>query len=151
MPSKGFCLFFLINRDPVSSACTALPLIRTGMRSHAMRILINICFFNAKPEWQRITYLPRSYRTMLSGPTGADLGQSSPADRHHPDSSVVWCQIYWDAPESSSRGSARTAQCPLLATVHQNAKAFASIPRLLNATSQATAANISTAEIKTRA
>lgn len=111
------------------------------------------CFFNARPpQWQRITYLPSSsHRIMLSGPTGAFQGQSSPADHRHLDSSVVWCQIYWDAPESSLWGSARTARCPLRATVHQNAKPFAAIPRLLNATSQVPAANTSIAEIKTRA
>lgn len=97
LPGKGFCLFFFFsfsNRNPVSSACMTHTPIRVGMRSHALYILIHICFFNAKPKWQMITYLPRSsHRTMLSGPTGAYLGRSSPADLHHLDSSVVWCRI----------------------------------------------------------
>lgn len=149
--ARPFSFFY---RNPVSSACVALTLIHTGMQSHALHILAHRVFsMQAHPSGrQRITYLPSSsHHIMLSGPTGAFQGQSSPAHHRHLDSSVVWCQIYWDAPESSLWGSARTVQGPLSATVHQNAKPFAVIPRLLNATSQVPAANTSIAEIKTRA
>lgn len=154
LPGKGCSAFLIFYRNPVSSACVALTLIHTGMQSHALHILAHRVFsVQAHPSGrQRITYLPSSsHRIMLSGPTGAFQGQSSPAHHRHLDSSVVWCQIYWDAPESSLWGSARTVQGPLSATVHQNAKPFAVIPRLLNATSQVPAANTSIAEIKTRA
>lgn len=144
---KDFRLFLYGN--PVSSACIALTLVLTGMQSHTLHGLILIFFSAQQSKWQRITYLPSSsHHTTLSDPTGAFQGQSSLADHRHLDSSVVWCQIYWDAPESSLWGSAITAQCPPIATVHQNAKTFAAIPRLLKVTSPATAANTSIAEIK---
>lgn len=145
-------LKIIINRNPVSSACMAHTPICTGMWSQTLYILIHICFCNAKPRLQMITYLPRSsHRTMLSGPTGAYLGQSSPADLHHLDSSAVWCQIDWDAPESSSWGSEKNSTVCPNSYCSPKCKNICINPRLLNATSQATAANISTAEIKNRA
>lgn len=79
----------------------------------------------------RSPYLPRSsHHTMQLGPNAALQRQSSPAGCQHLGSSAVCCRVCWDAPESSSWGSAITAQCPQIATVHRNPTMSSAIPLL---------------------
>lgn len=85
---------------------------------------------------------------MQSGRAQALRRQSSPAGPRHLESSAVWCQVCWDAPESSLRGSVIIAQRLQIAPAHQNPQMSAAVPLLLDEASQALAADAPSTEIK---